>query len=90
MYLQIQSLKKYLEKSVTTLLVETEKPEEYFFIDRLCRILTLVFYDIFHYFNMQVMTIFLSRLIRLVLTLPVPTATTDCAFSAMKLDKTML
>jgi hypothetical protein len=31
MYLQIQSLKKYLEKSVTTLLVETEKPEEYFF-----------------------------------------------------------
>jgi hypothetical protein len=36
------------------------------------------------------MTIFLSRLIRLVLTLPVPTATTDCAFSAMKLDKTML
>jgi hypothetical protein len=43
-----------------------------------------------HYFNMQVLTFFLSRLIRLVLTLPISAATTERAFSAMKLVKTRL
>jgi hypothetical protein len=44
----------------------------------------------FHYFNMQVLTVFLSRLIWLVLTLPVSTAAIERAFSAMKLIKTRL
>jgi hypothetical protein len=39
---------------------------------------------------MQVLTVFLSRLIRLVLTLLVSTTTTDRALSAMKLVKTRL
>jgi hypothetical protein len=43
-----------------------------------------------HNLNMQVLTFFLSRLIRLVLTLPISTATTERAFSAMKLVKTRL
>jgi hypothetical protein len=72
-------------------LVEIGKSEEYYLINRLCSILTLVVYDIFfHYFNMQVLTVFLSRLIRLVLTLLVSTTTTDRALSAMKLVKTRL
>jgi hypothetical protein len=71
--------------------VEIGKSEEYYLINRLCSILTLVVYDIFfHYFNMQVLTVFLSRLIRLVLTLLVSTTTTDRALSAMKLVKTRL
>ena len=46
---------------------------------------------IFNYhLNMQMLTIFFCRLIRLVLTLPVSTATTERAFSAMKLVKTRL
>jgi hypothetical protein len=62
-------------------LVETGKSEEYYLIDRLCTILTLVVYYIFHYFNMQmqVLIVFLSRLIRLVLTLPISTATKEIA-----------
>jgi hypothetical protein len=43
-----------------------------------------------HNLNMQVLPFFLSRLIRLVLTLPISTATTERAFSAMKLVKTRL
>jgi hypothetical protein len=39
---------------------------------------------------MQVLTVFLSRLIQLVLTLPVSTTTTERAFSTMKLVKTRL
>jgi hypothetical protein len=39
---------------------------------------------------MQVLTVFRSRLIRLVLTLLVSTTTTKCAFSVMKIVKTML
>jgi hypothetical protein len=39
---------------------------------------------------MQVLTLFLSRLIRLILTQPISTATTERAFSVMKLVKTRL
>ena len=68
-------------------LAKTGKSVDYYLIDRSCNILTRIFVSLI---ITSILTVFSCRLIRLVLTLPVSTATTERAFSAMKLVKTRL
>ena len=71
-------------------LVETNKSEDYYLIDRY----TICLFPIIHRFVVVEITSGISfliyRLIRLVLTLLVSTATSERAFSAIKLVKTRL
>ena len=72
-------------------LAETRKSNDYYLIDRLYNIPHFLSIIPNHFCRWQILSIFFfDRLIRLVLTLPVSTATSERAFSAMKLVKTRL
>ena len=69
-------------------LASSGKSDEYYLIDRYLMFSVPVLVDLFIAKNSNYFLMY--RLIRLVLTLPVSTATTERAFSAMKLVKTRL
>ena len=72
-------------------LAETRKSNDYYLIDRLYNIPHFLSIIPNHFYRWQILSIFFfDRLIRLVLTLPVSTATSEQAFSATKLVKTRL
>jgi hypothetical protein len=73
-------------------LVETKKSEDYYLIDRytICQFPTIYHFVLLEITRCILTFLLIYRLIRLVLTLPVSTATSERAFSAMKVVKTRL